>query len=516
LGGLTGEDTSSHGVSLQHLITLRDAGFKVIPLDENDRPCEPWTPIYDDPNYWTVEKLNEEVSKFRNVATCLGMTRKDDQGSDLYLNCLDIDSDSVYKILFNLENGRTGQQYSFIATAMENTFVTKTRKPNGFHIYWLSHEQNKAISSVDCKPGFEFEIKTDKRGHCTLPPSTHRDDNNFYYKNFGKNIIFISDKMYDDLKNLLFDCIKTESDDERQDSHAFGKSRSTTASTEFSNDEVQAICGIISPYYQKGGRHGVIYGLCGLFHKQGVSSESAINVIQILAKDDEERRSRLAVVQETYKKDPKTVSGSKYFVDVLENATGDHAIAKEILEEILRIIGGNRNPVLWLTDIIMKEYCFKTIIDNEHICYYDSRGLFVPRGEWLIKEQCELIRPESRTHEIQEVINHIKRKTGVDRSELDCDPNILNVQNGFLNINTGKLSDPSQVYLSTVQIPVLYDSRTDCPKILQFFRDVLRPGDIHVVLQMIGYCLYRSSEYEKAFLLFGDGGQWQGCLNKIN
>lgn len=244
-------------------------GFKLIPLGENGKPVEPWTPVYENPDYWSSERLAREAHKFRNVATCFGITHKDKQGNDLYLNCLDIDSDSVYKILFNLENGRTGQQYSFIATAMEKTFVTKTRKPNGFHIYWLSHEQNKAISSVDCKPGFEFEIKTDKRGHCTLPPSTHRDDNNFYYKNFGKNIIFISDKMYDDLKNLLFDCIKTESDDKRQDSHAFGKSRSTTASIEFSNDEVQAICGIISPYYQKGGRHGVVLGLCGLFHKQG-------------------------------------------------------------------------------------------------------------------------------------------------------------------------------------------------------------------------------------------------------
>ena len=148
-----------------------------------------------------------------NVATCFGMTRKDDQGNDLYLNCLDIDSDNVYNNLFNLRNGTTGKEYSFIAKAIEKTFVTKTRKPNGFHIYWLSHDQNKAISSVDCKQGFEFEIKTDKRGHCTLPPSTHRDDNSFRYKYFGQETIIVSDKMYSEIMMLLSEYLKTETED---------------------------------------------------------------------------------------------------------------------------------------------------------------------------------------------------------------------------------------------------------------------------------------------------------------
>jgi len=511
---LTGEDTSSHGVSLQHLITLRNAGFKVIPLDENDRPCEPWTPIYDDPNYWTVEKLNEEVSKFRNVATCLGMTRKDDQGSDLYLNCLDIDSDNVYKILFNLENGKSLEQYSFVAMAIQGTFVTKTRKPNGFHVYWLSHEQNKAISTVDCKPGFEFEIKTDKRGHCTLPPSIHREDNNFHYKNFGQDTIIISDKMYSEIMILLSDCLKTQSEDnQKYHSYPGNKYRSPIV---LSNEEIQLICDSISPYYKKGYRHPIIYGLCGLFHKYDVPHESAINVIQTLAKVDEERKSRLVTLDETYKKDSKAVTGIKYFLDALEHAIGDRNIAKEVLEKIFRIMGKGANAVLWLTQTIIKEYTFKTMTDNEDIYYYhNDRGLYVPRGDWLIKEQCELIRPESTTHEIQEAINHIKRKTGVERSEFDSSPDILNLQNGLLNIHARRSSPHSQDYLSVIQLPVTHKPRTVCPKILRFFRDVLRPGDIHVVLQMIGYCMYRSCEYEKAFLLFGDGANGKGVLIKL-
>jgi hypothetical protein len=113
----------------------------------HNKEVEPWTPIYDNPNYWTPEKLEQESYKFDNVATCFGKTHlKDEKGRDLYLNCLDIDSDSVYDILFNLENSNTRESYSFIAKVQDKTFVTKTKKINGFHVYWFSHKQNKPIS----------------------------------------------------------------------------------------------------------------------------------------------------------------------------------------------------------------------------------------------------------------------------------------------------------------------------------------------------------------------------------
>ena len=65
------------------------------------------------------------------------------------------------------------------------------------------------------------------------------------------------------------------------------------------------------------------------------------------------------------------------------------------------------------------------------------------------------------------------------------------------------------------QLPAKHKPRTVCPKVLKFFRDVLCPEDIHVLLQMIGYSLYRSCEYEKAFMLFGDGANGKGILIKL-
>jgi P4 family phage/plasmid primase-like protien len=509
---LTAEQTIGGGISAQHLISLHNAGFKLIPLDGENGSHEPWTPIYEDAYYWTSEKLRKEAPKFRNVATCFGTTRKDKEGNELYLNCLDIDSDNVYKILFNLENGKTREQYSFIAKAMEKTFVTKTRKPNGFHIYWLSHEQNKAISTVDCKLGFEFEIKTDKRGHCTLPPSTHRDDNNFHYKNFGQDTIIISDKMYGELMMLLSECLKTQSEDNQK----YYSHPSSKCSIELTNEEIQSICDSISLYYKKGYRHPIVYGLCGLFRKYDVPHEAAINVIQTLAKDDEERKSRLATLEETYKKDPKAVSGIKYLLMALEHAIGDREVAKQILAKIFRITEKGSNTVLWLTQAIIKEYTFNTMKDNDEIYYYDSnKGIFLARGEWLIKEHCETTRPEITTHQVQEVINHVKRRTSADRSSFDSDPDVLNLQNGLLNIQSGEFRKHSSNHLSLVQLPIKYDPNAKCPNILRFLGQVLKSKYVFTALELFGYCLYKTAKYEKAVMCVGKGDNGKSTFLKV-
>src|SRR6187200_3175320 len=93
----------------------------------------------------------------------------------------------------------------------------QTKKKNGFRIYWLSLKHNEAIISEDCKKGFEFEIKTDNnRWHCTRPPSVHRDDVNFRYKNYRQDKLIVSYKLYDKIMKLLAECLKTEGEADNQ------------------------------------------------------------------------------------------------------------------------------------------------------------------------------------------------------------------------------------------------------------------------------------------------------------
>jgi P4 family phage/plasmid primase-like protien len=499
--------TNYNHIDLAELIKLHELGFKLVPFNDDGTPAMPWTPIHDDPNFWTHEneKLAQHVAKFKNVATTFGKARLSDEKGLLYLNMLDVDSDEVYKALFNLANG--DKEFSFIAGAIKNTYVTKTRKSNGFHIYWLSHKKHEPILTTDCKPDCEFEIKTDKRsGLATLPPSRHRDDHNFQYKNYGQQKLFVSDDMYDRLIEALKHCLRPKRGsgaDRKKD-----KSYTDDEGTELDDADIQVIAECIRPYYKKGRRHPIVFGLSGLLHKSGISKDSTVTLIETLANNDKKSdvRNALRTIEETFKKDASVVAGGKYLLEVLIAATKDSSIAKTILDKIFRIIG-KEDHIQWLTRAIMKEHTFKTMTDNEDIyCYDNENGVYVAGQEWRIKELSQLMYPQITTHALHEVVNQIKRRTYVDRLCFDSNIDILNLQNGLLNIHTLKFTKHSPNYLSLVQLPIKYNKKSKCPSILKFLGQVLRPKDVFTALELFGYCLYRTSKYQKALLCVGKGG----------
>jgi len=490
------------------LIELYKIGFKLVPLDEDGKPSIAWTDIYENVNYWNPERLVQESYRFKNVATTFGKTHLEDDQGPLYLYALDIDSEEVYKILFRLQNG-DGPEYGLIERMQQCSVVIKTRKAYGFHLYWLSHKQHKPILTTDCKQGFEFEIKAEK-SCSTLPPSRHREDPDFQYRNTGQHKLFISDKLYDKLVEALRECLETKGN-KRKKSYD-----NTGAQTDLDDKEIQVISSVISPYYKKPRRHPLAFALSGLFHKSNVSKDSTIALMETLAKEDSEqdRRKAIATVEETYQQDPKVVAGSKYLLETLERVTGDHDIAKDILDKIFRIISKG-DVIQRLTRNIMNEYVFVTMKDNEEDYYYNGKGLYVLGGESLINELCELMCPQIKTHELNEVIGHIKRRTYVDRSKFDSNIDVLNLRNGLLDIQSKELQPHTPEYLSIVQMPTEYKPDAECPKILEFFKELLRPEEVDVMFRLIGYCLHKNCEYEKAAMLYGTGANGKGVVIRL-
>jgi hypothetical protein len=165
----------------------------------------------------------------------------------------------------------------------------------------LSRNPNKAIHKQDCKYGHEFEIKTDKSGLAALPTSSHRDDQEFHYHNIGQNKIMINDDLYDEIIRLLDDCLKKKSHYKKQEYVAL-------ESRQLGDADIDIICEQISPVYQKGFRHLICYSISGLLHKNGVGLDSVSKIIYNIARDDEELKSRLAVMRHTYLKDRREVS----------------------------------------------------------------------------------------------------------------------------------------------------------------------------------------------------------------
>ena len=163
----------------------------------------------------------------------------------------------------------------------------------------------------------------------------------------------------------------------------------------------------------------------------------------------------------------------------------------------------------------MNEYVFATMRDNEDVYFYNGEGLYVLGGESLINELCELMCLQIKTHELNEVVGHIKRRTYVDRSKFDSNIDVLNLRNGLLNIQSKELQPHTPEHLSLVQMPTEYKPDAECPKILEFFNEVLRPDEVEVMFRLIGYCLHENCEYEKAAMFYGTGANGKGVVIRI-
>jgi P4 family phage/plasmid primase-like protien len=78
-----------------------------------------------------------------------------------------------------------------------------------------------------------------------------------------------------------------------------------------------------------------------------------------------------------------------------------------------------------------------------------------------------------------------------------------------------RFREHSPEHLSTIQIPLVYDPNAKCPNILKFFGQILKPKDVFTVIQLFGYCLYRTTKYEKAVLLIGKGANGKSTLLRL-
>jgi P4 family phage/plasmid primase-like protien len=533
-------NNSSNHISDSILIQYHKMGFKLVPIcgdgktpnvsgllsaeeqlisikESKNGKVEPVNYIYNHPELWTEERLRREAYRFKNVATLPGKTHlKTKDGSPSYLCALDIDSEQVFTILSRLRSAKNDNDFYFLHMACKSTFVTKTKKNYGRHIFWLSANQHRPIITSDCKIGSEFEIKT-TFGLMSLPDSRHRDDRDFHYQKIGIDKIERIDGMYDGLVDTLKDCLKPN---RNKNANHYAEENISNSKINLNDEQIELLNQLISPWYRMGYRHHITYGLSGLMYKYYVSIESSLSLIQKLAINDEEIDNRLLTLQNTYEKNPKEVSGYQYLISVLENVVdGGRAYAKIVLRKILGIISV-RDPeqdiITNLTDQVMAEYSLVTMKDNEEMYYYDSsRGLHLRLGDSVIKEYLEILSPKIKTHTVNEIIQKIKRRTYVDRKQFDSNINIINVQNGLLDIWTGQLKEHSPDFLSNTQLPLIYNPNNKCPKILKFLGQVLHPQDVFTAMEIIGYLLYKSAEYEKAVMLYGNGDNGKSVFIKL-
>ena len=162
---------------------------------------------------------------------------------------------------------------------------------------------------------------------------------------------------------------------------------------------------------------------------------------------------------------------------------------------------------------------YTTQSDEKPEMWVYKSGIYVPQGRSEIKNLLrQLIGIHFNQWYYNQVIAKIEPDTYIDPNEFFRFNNQeeIPVQNGLLNIFTGKVSpwSPDKIFFS--KIPVKVDPSAQCPKIDEFLKQILsNEEDRKVIYELAGYALLKENKFEKAFMLVGDGRNGKSKLIEL-
>jgi phage/plasmid-associated DNA primase len=272
--------------------------------------------------------------------------------------------------------------------------------------------------------------------------------------------------------------------------------------------------------------------LSGWLRKEGISIDTAIELIQRICEDDEEKDARLRTLDETYQKETvNDIKGYSGLIELLTDELGDEQKARTFLDELRSLLeqvqkkneedelvdeGQEQKSIVEeASEAIMTKHRLLTIEETKDILYYRN-GMYVLGGEILIEKEAERTYGyKLANRHLSEIKGHIMRSTYRTREEIDPDLNIINLKNGLYNFQTGEFREHSPNYISVNQLPIPYDSRAR-PKLFgQFLREVLYASEIRTAVDMMAYTFYRDNPFEIITILFGYGANGKSVYTRL-
>lgn len=141
--------------------------------------------------------------------------------------------------------------------------------------------------------------------------------------------------------------------------------------------------------------------------------------------------------------------------------------------------------------------------------WHYSDGVYLQHGERTIRVKVKNLLEEWgeskkwNTHRANEVVEYIR----VDAPELWERPPLhqINLLNGILDLDTEELLPHTPMFLSPVQIPVMFDKEASCPAWEKFVSDVFPEDAQDLAWEIPAWLMTPDTSIQKAILLLGEG-----------
>jgi len=157
----------------------------------------------------------------------------------------------------------------------------------------------------------------------------------------------------------------------------------------------------------------------------------------------------------------------------------------------------------------------KLAVGTGGIIYRHADGLWTPDGSSEIYRRCErLLDQRYRPSHATNVVSVIQNREPLISDDA-TDTRYLNLPNGLLDWQEGKLYPHNSGIISTVRIPHEWSEDADCPEIDRFLNDILPSDAIELAYEILGYMLYNDNPLHKAILCYGSGRNGKGTFLRL-
>jgi len=155
---------------------------------------------------------------------------------------------------------------------------------------------------------------------------------------------------------------------------------------------------------------------------------------------------------------------------------------------------------------------------NYHGRYYLYKdGCYIPKETDALKSLIYKGLDKNNIGIVNSIEQNIKLMCLVEEEQIKGQKEMLNLQNGLLNLKTLELMPHSKNYISFNQLPFKYDPETKCPQFERFLNQIFsdEPEKADVLQEFCGYILEPDNRFEKALIGVGPGANGKGTSEKV-
>jgi putative DNA primase/helicase len=152
-------------------------------------------------------------------------------------------------------------------------------------------------------------------------------------------------------------------------------------------------------------------------------------------------------------------------------------------------------------------------IDRELRYYKD--GWYQPGGEEFIQKILQRMLPDISQSTLNETIAKLSQRNYHNLEECDSDKNILNTEEGLVDMDKVKLLPHDPDYLSITQFPARFVSKPKSKKIRKLLTETLDEKELRKFYFMLGDLLHFNGHKQTIFFFVGSGHNRKGLTTRL-